>query len=114
MMGATVHMRAVDSSRHELTIEGRLYAASAGELRTMLEQVAPRARAVIVDATRLEAIDAAVLRVFVDALKELRPHGGTLIFFGLTPANRRLFEITGLDRVATVVAGRDDALGAGT
>jgi anti-anti-sigma factor len=103
-------MRAVDALRHELTVEGRLYAASAGELRTCLESVASRARAIVVDATRLEAIDAAALKVFVDALKELRPHGGTIVFFGLTPTNRRFFEITGLDRVTTLVAGRDDAL----
>jgi anti-anti-sigma regulatory factor len=35
-----------------------------------------------------------------------------MIFYGLTPANRRLFEITGMDRVATVVTHRDEALGA--
>jgi anti-anti-sigma factor len=109
---AKLQMRALDSSRHEITVEGRLYAGSAGELRKALEAVVPRARAVLVDATRLEAIDAAALKVFVDALKQLRAQGGTMIFYGLTPANRRLFEITGMDRVATVVAHRDEALGA--
>jgi anti-anti-sigma factor len=112
--GAIVQTRAVDAGRHEITIEGRLYAASVGELRTSLEAIVSGARAVIVDATRLESIDAAALRVFVDALKALRPRGGTMIFFGLTPTNRRLFEITGLDRVATVVADRDAALGVTT
>ena len=97
-----------------MTIVGRPYGASAGELRASLEAVSSRAAAVIVDATRLEAIDAAALKVFVDALKQLRPRGGRMIFFGLTPPNRRLFEITGLDRVATVAADRDEALRAGT
>jgi anti-anti-sigma factor len=96
-----------------MTIAGRLYGASAGDLRTSLEAVSSRASAIIVDATRLEAIDAAALRVFVDALKELRPRGGRMIFFGLTPPNRRLFEIIGLDRVATVAADRDEALEVG-
>ncbi len=113
MASATVQLRSVDASRHEIAIAGRLYGASAGELRTSLEEIAPRASVIIVDATRLEAIDATALRVFVDALKQLRPRGGRLIFFGLTPANRRLFEITGLDRVATVAADRAAALEAG-
>jgi anti-anti-sigma factor len=103
---------AADGSRHEIAVAGRLYAAAAPELRRALEPAAERARTILVDATQLEAVDAVALQAFVEALKRLRPRGGTMVFFGLTPPNRRLFEITGLDRVVTIVASRDEALGA--
>src|SRR5262249_10236371 len=106
-----VQTRAVDGSRHEITLGGRLYANVAAQLRTALDEAA-RARTILVDASRLESIDAVALRVFLDAVRRLRPCGGTVVFYGLTDPNRRVFARTGLERIVTIVASRDDALGA--
>ena len=104
---------AVDSHTHhcELALAGRVYADVAAALEDALQTArAAGVRTLLVDATRLEQIDALALRMFVDLLKHLRPRSGRLVFYGLSPLLVRTFALVGLDRVVEIVATRDDAL----
>ena len=110
-MTYAVQSSALDAGRYELRLTGRVYGSAATELRATLDAaVTARAQTIVVDATDLDTIDAMAVHVFVDVLKILRPRGGNIVFFGLRPTPRRLFDITGFDRVVAVVESRDDAL----
>ena len=104
---------AVDAHPHrcELALAGRVYADAEGALQEALQTARDAGvRTLVVDATRLEQIDALALRMFVDLLRHLRPHSGRLVFYGLSPLIVRTFALVGLDRVVEIVATRDDAL----
>ena len=91
-------------------LTGRVYASAAPELRDALQEARLDGRAVVVDATGLEAIDAVALHAFVDLVRDLRPRGGHVVFFGLNATARRVFELTAFDRIASVHATREEAL----
>jgi len=59
----------------------------------------------------LEAIEGGVTKI-VGAVRRLRERNGTLSIVCSDRSIRKIFEITGLDRVLAIYAGRDEALGA--
>lgn len=60
-------------------------------------------REVTVDLSGIPFIDCTGLSVLVGGLKSIREQGGDMVVKSPTPATRRLFEITGLDDVLTIV-----------
>jgi anti-sigma B factor antagonist len=67
-------------------------------------------RRVVVDLTDTTFIDSTTLGVLVGGLRRLRPDGGDLALV-ITDRNiRKVFEITGLDRVFAIHETRDEAL----
>lgn len=109
---ATFERRPLSASRSELALRGRVYADVAPQLREELGRALEGGvRDLIIDATHLEQIDSAGLNEFVQLLKKLRPLGGRIVFYGLTPNLQRVFDITKLNKVLQVVVTREDALG---
>ena len=99
--------------RFELSLEGKVYADAAPELKAALFTAAERGmKLLVVDASKLEQIDSAGLGVFVEILKKIRPSGGKIVFFGLNQNIERVFEITKLWKVISVAKTREDAIGA--
>jgi anti-sigma B factor antagonist len=97
--------------RQELALRGRVYADVAPQLREALARAVERGmRALVVDARALEQIDSAGLNEFVQLLKKLRPLGGRVTFFGVSPSIRRVFEITKLEKLIDLQETREDAL----
>jgi len=70
------------------------------ELRDLIEE---GARALVIDMSGLALIDSTGLGVLVGVLKRVLQHGGTLTLRAPRPAARKVFDITGLDRVFTIV-----------
>lgn len=109
---ATFERKPYSASTSELRLEGRVYADVAPQLRDELTRaVDGGVKNLIVDATKLEQIDSAGLNEFVQLLKKVRPQGGRVVFFGLSPSIQRVFDITKLNKVMSVVGTRDDAVG---
>jgi anti-anti-sigma factor len=100
------------SARHEIALVGRVYADAVPALRAALAEAAAASDVVLVDATKLDAIDGAALRAFVELVKTLRARGGRLVFFGLSPLLERTFAVTAFDQLVTILASRDAALAA--
>lgn len=99
------------AARHELKLEGRVYADVAPQLRDELSRALEQGmRGLLVDARGLEQIDSAGLNEFVQLLKRLRPLGGSITFYGLTPTIQRVFDITKLNKVMRVEPTREAAL----
>lgn len=57
---------------------------------------------VVIDFSDVSFIDSSGLGVLVGALKRVREHGGEVELRGLTPATRKVLEITGLTKLFTI------------
>jgi anti-sigma B factor antagonist len=68
------------------------------------------ARRVVVDLTETSFIDSTTLGVLVGGLRRLRPVGGELVLVITDRKIRKIFEITGLDRVFPIVEDAAEAL----
>lgn len=84
-------------------LAGELDVTGIDELWATLDELfGTGCRQVVLDLSRLDFLDAAGLGVLVRADRRFRDRGALLVLTGLRPAQRRLLEITGLDRVLTV------------
>jgi anti-anti-sigma factor len=79
-------------------------------LRAALAAAARQHAVVVVDMTRTHACDTAGLHVLVRAHRRALAQGGELRLAMPSPDVRRLFAITGLDRVIRHFASLDEAL----
>ena len=92
-----------------LTGEVDLYTAP--EFKEQLVDVIGKgAREVIVDLSDTTFIDSTTLGVLVGGVKRLRAQDGRLSLVCSDRNIRKIFEITGLDRVFTIYPTRDEAL----
>jgi anti-sigma B factor antagonist len=93
----------LDGDRAEVIVVGELDIYRAPELRSVLfEVLGAGARRVTVDRAGVSFLDSTGLGVLVSALKKLRQDGGELEIRRPTPTTRKVLEITGLTRIATV------------
>jgi anti-sigma B factor antagonist len=92
-----------------LTGEVDLYTAPQfkEELVAATTSGAPR---VVVDMTETTFIDSTTLGVLVGGLRRLRPEGGELLLVISDRKIRKIFEITGLDRVFPILESQSEAL----
>jgi anti-sigma B factor antagonist len=65
---------------------------------------------VVVDLSAVEFIDSSALGVLVGAVRRLHPHNGRMVVVAHSHAVTRPLTLTGLDRVFTVTATREEAL----
>ena len=92
-----------------LTGEVDLYTAPEFK-QQLLEVIGQGAREVVVDFTDTTFIDSTTLGVLVGGVKRLRTNDGTLSLVCADRNITKIFEITGLDRVFTIYATRDEAV----
>jgi anti-sigma B factor antagonist len=108
----------VDSTRLEdgtyvIDLAGEVDLHTAPQLKEMLHGVIDEgAHSVVVDLTETTFIDSTTLGVLLGGLKRLRPENGAVVLVCGNPNIRKIFEITLLDRVFTIVDTRDEALAA--
>ena len=92
-------------------VTGEVDLATAPELKEALTQVIENgASGVVVDLSAATFIDSTTLGVLMGATKRLRPAGGELTIACRDTNIRRIFEITLLDRVFTIVDTVDQAV----
>jgi anti-sigma B factor antagonist len=78
--------------------------------RELLRVIEDGAGSVIVDLTQTTFIDSTTLGVLISGVKRLRPSGGRLELVVSDRNIRKIFEITGLDRVFPIHDDRNSAL----
>ena len=92
-----------DASTGTAALSGELDISGVAGLREALDELHRRGhRRVELDLSDLDFLDAAGLGELVRADRRFRDSGAELVLTGLRPAQRRLLEITGLDRVLTL------------
>ena len=80
----------------------------------LLRGIDEGATRVVVDLAKVTFIDSTALGVVVGGVKGVRAHGGSLDMVCDDENIRRIFEITGLDRILGMYRSRQEALGAAT
>ena len=103
--------RDVQGSVGLVTLSGELDLASVEELRAALSDMAGRARAVVVDVSRVSFIDSTALAALLASNDELSS-GGVAMIVACPPASavRRLLTMTSLDDRLSLTADRPGAL----
>jgi len=100
-----------DGDRCLIAVTGELDLYTAPELKTELgAAIDDGARHVIVDLSETTFIDSTTLGVLVGGVKRLRPAGGDVSLVCNERSITKIFEITGLDRVFTIVPTRAEAI----
>lgn len=96
-----------------IELEGEVDVYTAPQLKqatiTLLEG---GARELVVDLTRVEYLDSTALGVLIGGLKRMREQEGNLVLVCPSPRIRRVFEITGLDKIFDIYDSVAQAQGA--
>ncbi len=96
-----------------IAVSGEVDLYTAPELKSELVRVIEGgATTVVVDLSETTFIDSTTLGVLISGLKRLRPAGGSLELVVADRNIRKIFEITGLDRVFSLHGHRQAALAA--
>ena len=103
----------IDADTHVIELGGEVDLYTAPEFKERLVQVIEDGKKhLVVDLSKATFIDSTTLGVLVGGVKRLRPTGGSLALVCTDQNITKIFEITGLDRVFTIHATRDEAVGA--
>jgi anti-sigma B factor antagonist len=110
-MNFDVATEQVAPGAYVVSLKGEVDLYTAPEFKQqLLDVIAQGAHEVIVDFTGTTFIDSTTLGVLVGGVKRLRPAGGQLSLVCSDRNITKIFEITGLDRVFTIYATREEAV----
>ena len=91
-------------------IAGRLdTATSAAAERSILGAMAPGQSRVLLDMREVAYVSSAGLRVVLLAAKQAKAAAGGVALFGLQPAVRDVFDISGFSRILAIAPGEAEA-----
>ncbi len=96
----TTYSRTDSGDETILRIEGTLDAATAPDLRTVVDQIVDESRLLItLELSSLRLIDSSGVGVIVSLFKRVRAKGGQVRIQGLRDQPRAIFRLLRLDRV---------------
>jgi len=102
--------RSVESKPPIIELTGEVDVYTAPQLKQqMIVLLEGGARALIVDLTKVEYLDSTALGVLIGGLKRLRERDGNVVLVCPSPRIRRVFEITGLDKIFDIYETQADA-----
>jgi anti-sigma B factor antagonist len=103
----------VDDGTYVISLTGEVDLYTAPEFKQqLLNVIAEGGKDVVVDFTNTTFIDSTTLGVLVGGVKRLRAEEGRLSLVCSDRNITKIFEITGLDRVFTIHATREEAIDA--
>lgn len=107
----TIAQHPIDAERHVVAVRGDLDLFTASELKQAFAQAIGAGRTrIIVDLAETTFLDSSALGVLVAALKRLRSCHGALAIVNLNENLTRIFKMTGLDQIFTILPTRDAAI----
>ena len=110
-MNFDVKTEKVDESTYVIALAGEVDLYTAPEFKQqLLDVIGEGGKDVVVDFSDTTFIDSTTLGVLVGGVKRLRAQEGRLSLVCSDRNIRKIFEITGLDRVFTIYPTRDEAL----
>lgn len=96
---------------HVVAVAGEVDIFTAPDLkRTITQAIEGGTRLLVIDLTQTRFLDSTALGVLIGAVKRLRPLDGRLAIVNTEPSTAKTFQITGLDRIFTIVETREAAL----
>ncbi len=110
-MNFDIRTEQLDDGAYVISLAGEVDLYTAPEFKQrLLDAISQGARHVVVDFTDTTFIDSTTLGVLVGGVKRLRASDGQLALVCSDRNITKIFEITGLDRVFTIYATRDEAV----
>ena len=110
-MNFDVKTEKVDESTYVIALAGEVDLYTAPEFKQqLLDVIGQGGKEVVVDFSDTTFIDSTTLGVLVGGVKRLRAQEGRLSLVCSDRNIRKIFEITGLDRVFTIYPTRDEAV----
>jgi anti-sigma B factor antagonist len=101
----------LDDNSYVIALAGEVDLYTAPEFKQqLLDVIGQGAKDVVVDFSDTTFIDSTTLGVLVGGVKRLRTNEGQLSLVCSDRNITKIFEITGLDRVFTIYASRDEAV----
>ncbi|MGH8571366.1 MAG: STAS domain-containing protein [Gammaproteobacteria bacterium] len=101
----------IDGETHIIELGGEIDLYTAPEFKErMIQLIDGGKKRIVVDLSSATFIDSTTLGVLVGGVKRLRPAGGALALVCTDQNITKIFEITGLDRVFSILPTRDEAL----
>ena len=110
-MNFDIKTEQLDDASYVISLAGEVDLYTAPEFKQqLLEVISQGAKNVVVDFSDTTFIDSTTLGVLVGGVKRLRSNDGQLSLVCSDRNITKIFEITGLDRVFTIYATRDEAV----
>jgi anti-sigma B factor antagonist len=110
-MNFDIKTERVSDDTYVIALAGEVDLYTAPEFKQqLLDVIGQGGKDVVVDFTDTTFIDSTTLGVLVGGVKRLRSNDGQLSLVCSDRNITKIFEITGLDRVFTIYASRDEAL----
>ncbi len=108
-MNLKVNARPVNAKAFMIDLDGEVDVYTAPQLKQQILDLLDRdANRVVVNLTSVEYLDSTALGVLIGGLKRLRERDGMLDIICPNPRIRRIFEITGLDRIFDIYTTEKD------
>lgn len=96
-----------------LELSGEVDVLSAPKLKeTIIEHITNKAQLIIVDLTEVEYLDSTGLGTLIGSLKRTREAKTRLSIVGMNARLRRLFDITGIDKIFLIYDSVEQAVAA--
>jgi len=93
-----------------IKLEGEVDVYTVPQLKQqMISLLESGTKQIVIDLTKVEYFDSTALGVLIGGLKRMRERDGNLSLICPNPRIRRVFEITGLDKVFDIYNSVDDA-----
>ena len=109
-MNFKMDTRTLDEALPVIELEGEVDVYTAPQLKQqMIGLLEGGAKAMVVDLAKVDYLDSTALGVLIGGLKRMRETDGTLVLVCPSPRIRRVFEITGLDKIFDLFNTTDEA-----
>jgi len=110
-MNLKIDTRSLDSKASMIDLEGEVDVYTAPQLKQQIINLLDGGiYKVIVNLSAVEYLDSTALGVLIGGLKRLKERNGALDLVCPNPRIKRIFEITGLDRIFDIYATEQEAI----
>lgn len=109
-MNFKMDTRTLEQSLPVIELEGEVDVYTAPQLKQqMISILEGGAKMMVVDLTKVDYLDSTALGVLIGGLKRMRERDGNMVLICPSPRIRRVFEITGLDKIFDIYNSEGDA-----
>ena len=109
-MNLKMNTRSVDDEASIIDLEGEVDVYTAPQLKQQIITLLDGGvRRVVANLTAVDYLDSTALGVLIGGLKRLRERDGTLDLICPNPRIKRIFEITGLDKIFDIYSTEEEA-----
>ncbi|MHB9035946.1 MAG: STAS domain-containing protein [Armatimonadota bacterium] len=103
-------VRTLEKELPIIELEGEVDVYTAPQLKQQIINILESgAKELIIDLTKVDYLDSTALGVLIGGLKRMREVDGNMVLICPSPRIRRVFEITGLDKIFDIYNSEDDA-----